>query len=237
MAHDDGASRGRPQHAGRAHVSADQRVDQRGLAGARGAADHREQRRVDAAQPGDQVIGQLADQLAAVTLGRTRPTAPAAETSSVPALRPERPLRRRGRWLPSSLQPALGMSRRRAGCPQKVRRWHAIASAHAICPSDLKRCCQVTVAIPPAPISALISSGSRHQRRGRKSQISCGTGPLVRPPSICTGIDTRPRRAIRCIFRRSEPRTRVRVFRASGGRLPDARCRRAEALRHLPRRC
>ena len=56
---------GRAQHPGGGDRRADQAVDQRGLAGAGRAADDGEQRGVEAAQPGQQVVVELADELGA----------------------------------------------------------------------------------------------------------------------------------------------------------------------------
>ena len=53
-----------PQHAGLGDPAPDQRVDQRRLAGAGGAADHGEQRGVDGHQPRDDVVLELVDHLA-----------------------------------------------------------------------------------------------------------------------------------------------------------------------------
>ena len=53
----------RPQHAGLGDPVADQRVHQRGLAGAGGAADHGQQRGVDGHQPRQHVVLELVDHL------------------------------------------------------------------------------------------------------------------------------------------------------------------------------
>jgi hypothetical protein len=52
---------GRPQHARRGDRGADEAVDQRGLAGPGRAADDGEQRGVEVAQPGQQVVVDLLD--------------------------------------------------------------------------------------------------------------------------------------------------------------------------------
>ena len=62
------AVRRRPAHAGGAHVRADDAVHQRGLAGAGGADQGDEHRRGGAAHPGQQVVVDLAEELAAFGL-------------------------------------------------------------------------------------------------------------------------------------------------------------------------
>ena len=60
-----GRPRRRPQHAGRAHLAADEAVDERRLARARRAADDHQERRVELAQARQQVVVDLLDELRA----------------------------------------------------------------------------------------------------------------------------------------------------------------------------
>ena len=68
VAGQDRAVRRRPAHAGGAHVRADDAVHQRGLPGAGGADQGDEHRRGGAAHPGQQVVVDLAEELAAFDL-------------------------------------------------------------------------------------------------------------------------------------------------------------------------
>ncbi len=65
MADEHGRTGRRPQHAGRADRRADKAVDERRLPGPRGAAHDHQQRRVHAAQPRQQVVVDLCDELVA----------------------------------------------------------------------------------------------------------------------------------------------------------------------------
>src|SRR5690606_1973606 len=84
--------RGGPQHARLGDVGPDEGVDQRRLARAGGAADDGEERRVDGAQPGQQVVVELPSQLPqrAPVAGRLADR----QREQVPVQRPAQPLER-----------------------------------------------------------------------------------------------------------------------------------------------
>ncbi len=63
VAHQYGRTRGRSQHSGRRDPPPDERVDESGLPGPRGAPDDGEQRRFGGPQPGHQVVVELRQQL------------------------------------------------------------------------------------------------------------------------------------------------------------------------------
>ena len=69
VVHEHGRAGGRPQDAGAGHLAPRDGVDQRRLAGAGGAADDGEQRGVEPAQPGQQVVVELAEQRLALGAG------------------------------------------------------------------------------------------------------------------------------------------------------------------------
>ena len=187
---------GRPEHPGRADVGAEQRVDQRRLAGAGGAADDGEQRGVELAEPGQQVVVDLPDQLVAGAARLVHADQPQAEPH---AGHPVAQGGERGGQLGQALGHVRMLSRPAAGQPSRApSRPSAGSSSQARGPKLAHRSAATSAAYASASTAAGTGTGiSRSARKCSSAPWYASPAPSVSTTGQCPQWAPAPSRSAR----------------------------------------